>query len=157
MTTWLDTHSADPTQRRHLLLEIDFATPVRWTDCPLPIAYDGHMWTPKATTVTGITSRQLDGASATLEVANADNLMSGLFFSGGAADKVVSIWVACFDIASTSQIPQQVVLIFQGKIDTLVITNSGTTATASITLGPPSQPTAMMLPMRKMVDLLRHT
>src|ERR1035437_3615850 len=110
MTTWLDTHSADATQRSHLLYEIDFASPVRWTDCPLPIAWDGHMWTPKVTTESGITTRQLDGPGATIRVGNADNFMSSLFFSGGAADKVVNVWIAFFDITSNSQIPQQVVL-----------------------------------------------
>jgi hypothetical protein len=156
MTTWLDTHSADATQRRHLLYEIDFATIVRWTDCPLSIAWDGHMWAPKTTASSGITTRQLDGPGATIQVGNADNFMSALFFSGGAKDKIVKVWVACFDITSNSQIPQQVYgPIFRGKIDTLVITNSGTSVVATITLGPPVEQMTKILPTRKMSDILR--
>lgn len=155
MTSWLDTHSADATQRRHLLYEIDFTGPVRWTDCPLPIAWNGHMWTPKATASSGITTKQLDGPGATIRVGNADNFMSALFFSGGAAGKAVNVWEACFDTTSPSQIPQEVVLKYQGKVDTLVITNSGTAAEATITLGPPVDQTTKMLPTRKMSDILR--
>lgn len=155
--TWLDSHAADPTQRRHLLYEIDFAAPVYWTDCEIPIAWNSHMWTPKPTQSSGITSRQLEGAGASLEVGNADNIMSALFFSGGAADKVVTVSMAFFDISSVSQIPQQVVTIFQGKIDSLTIENSGGSCTATITLGPTLDQATKMLPTRKLTDILRIT
>lgn len=155
--TWLDDHASDATQRRHLLFQIDFASPVYWTNGQLPIAYDGHMWAPKPTQISGISSRQLDGAGATLEVGNASNFLSALFFAGAAQGKVVRVWVACFDITSASQIPEQVFgPIYTGKIDTLTVVNSGGSTTATITLGPPIEQSTKMLPTRKMTDLLRH-
>jgi hypothetical protein len=154
--TWITTHAADPTQRRHLLFEVDTYVVQRWTDCPIPIGYDGHVWIPRPTSVAGITTRQLDGAAATLTVANAGNFLSALFFSGGINDKAVKVWVACFDIGDNSQVPQQAILVFEGKVDSCVITNSGSSVEATITLGPPADQSTKLLPTRKLTDLLRH-
>lgn len=146
----------DGTQRRHTLYEIDFAVPVYWTDCPLPIAYGGHMWTPKPTQVSSITSKQLEGAGATMVVGNASNFLSSLFFAGGVKGKVVKIWIAAFDLATPSQEPYDVIQVYDGKIDTMTITNSGGTVEATITLGPEVEQSSKMLPARRLTDLLRH-
>lgn len=155
--TWdLVDHASDATQRRHLLFEIDFGTPVYWTDCQIPIAWGGHMWDPKPTSTSGITSRQMDGAGATINVGNASNFLSALFFYGEADGALVSVRLACFDLSSNSQSPAQAPMIYQGKIDTLSISNTGGAVTAVITLGPFVEQSTKMLPTRKMTDLLRH-
>lgn len=154
--TWLDTHFDDSTQRRHLLFEIDTAVVQRWTDCPIPIGYGGYTWTPKPTSVSGITTRQLDGSGASMVVGNASNFLSALFFTDGIQGKTVKVWVACFDIASASQIPQQAILVFEGKVDSCSIVNSGDSVEATLTLGPAADQSTKLLPTRRLTDLLRH-
>lgn len=161
MGFWED-HAADRDGALCRLYQFDWSTVKRWTDASTPIATSAgddcgaYLWTRRPIqSPSGITSRQSDVGSATIEMGNADNVISAILFAGGTAGIQVHIWEAGFLSTNFSARPDGVRKIFWGRLKIPSAPRRGDASVVHFQLGPPYDFNSKMAPIRRLSDLLR--
>jgi hypothetical protein len=152
--TYIPGHAAETSKQRWKLIEIDFSTVMRLTDCDMAVEYAGHTWVPHG--VQSINIQNPDaGPTATFTVADADNyVFPWLNASNGGEGLVVNIWEVEFAPGSISAAPDDGVQVFTGRIKA-VTSNTVSVDQAEFSCGPPALTTSVNFPSRTFGSLAR--
>lgn len=148
--TWVDSHAADASHRRVLLLKWTVGgSTYYWADWDVPVVTPGSpptRWTPFGFAVSGISSRQGDlSREATVEMQNGDGVVSAIVLAaGGAAGTALEIWEAWLDPAGETMVSQQEQLLLSGLVNSSTITPAAVTLTTS----PPAALEEIPIPRR---------
>jgi hypothetical protein len=160
---WIDypyiVNAADTSVRWVHLYEITLpspAAPIRWTDDLLPVISGGLTFAPYVVNVDAVTTEQGQVATGTLTVGNADNLFGNVIFTQDLTGSVVKIWQAWMNPHQPTQISASMHQIFVGRVSGISLARSGQDSTATVTLGPYSDPSTKIFPPRLTSDILRR-
>jgi hypothetical protein len=147
-------NAAGASKLRWRLIEIQFSTVIRLTDCPVAIEWSGHTWLPHGVQVTSLQNPD-SGPLMSFTVADADNyVFPWLNDSNGGEGLIVNAWLAEFAPDSVSATPDDVILIFTGRI-TAVTSNTAGVDQAEFSCGPPALTSAIDFPTRTFGSLAR--
>jgi hypothetical protein len=147
-------HAAEGGKLQWMLIEIDFSTPMRLTDCPVAVEYGGHTWLPHGVQNIAIQNPST-GPTMSFTVADADNyVFPWLNDTNGAEGLVVNAWLAEFAPTNATATPDDVVLVFTGRAKSATSNASGIDQ-AEFQCGPPALTTSINFPSRAFGSLAR--
>lgn len=136
------------------LIEINFSTPMRLTDCPIAIEYGGHRWLPHGVQNIAVQNPPT-GPTMSFTVADADNYVwPWLNATNGAEGLVVNAWLAEFAPTNRTAVPDDVVPIFTGRSKAVTANTAGVDQ-AEFQCGPPATTTSINVPTRTWGSLAR--
>jgi len=124
---FIATDAGDASIRRYALLYLGFGTPLRLTECDHDLVTGSgqvcgaHTWDhTRPFAVTLIDATDASRPMATLQIGDADTIVYGLFDANGGIDGVaVTIYEAWFALTNKTAIPDDVVMLFDGFINTM--------------------------------------
>lgn len=147
-------HGGDGQIRKYRLYFIALNTPVYWTDCDIDIVWGGFTWAASPI-VAGAVSSAPTGATATFDYGDADGtVFTALSAQGGGELTQAAIYEAGFLSTNQTAIPDEVVEIFSGQIDSVQVSTVQKDV-ITFTFMPPTQSQAVNIPTRLLSTLLR--
>jgi hypothetical protein len=150
-------HGAETGKLRFRLVYGAFSpTPLAYTDCDIPIVWDGKTFAPRGLAVSEI-QNQASGSLCTMSIPDADNVVFGLLDASNGAEGIeIQVFTAEFSPSSSSAEPDDVVQTFSGAIETARKNTSGGQDVVEIWCGPPKQTSASVFPTRLINSLVRR-
>ena len=132
------------------------SAPLYWTDHrDFDIEWNGHRWLSQPITP-GAISNQPDGQSGTFKIADADNVIFPILAgTNGGELSLAEIWEAAFSPSNKTPVPDDVVQVFSGRVDSAKATTDQEDS-IEFTLMPPVQSDAGELPSRLISTLVRE-
>ena len=147
-------HGGDGQIRKYRLYYIALNTPVYWTDCDVDIMWGGYRWTV-APIIPGGVSTAPTGATATFDYGDASGtVFAALAAQNGGELALAAIYEAGFLTTNKTAVPDEVVEVFSGRIDTVQVSNVQKDV-ITFTFMPPALSAAATVPFRLLSTLLR--
>ena len=103
--------------RPHHLVAFDFSTPLRYTNCDVPLVYDGDTFNPRPFNVPEISysiGSNVDKVTLEMDMADRNAALLSEFVGGTPGDTTVHVYLQVLD---TDMQEIATAVIFQGKID----------------------------------------
>ncbi len=140
MTYSIPNNAQDEQLEVFSLFEIAFpGGTVYWTDCDVPILWNGHTWVPTVIETPSIQSRhgEVQGLGS-IVIGNADNALSAIVFAAPCGGSILKIHVAWFDPANPSAIPADVItkMVVRVARATLNVDETETNHSCTLELAP---------------------
>jgi len=157
--TWVSDHKSDPNILKWRLLHLDWNDDdgndeFFYTDCDVPIAYDGEYWEPRSFSIGSVTLSPF-GASCSVVIPDSDQeLFAQLALTNGAQGRTVIIYEGYFATDNLTNTPTQVVKIFQGRVTSTRKETAGGRDDVELQCGPPVEPNSIQIPPRLLSSLV---
>lgn len=150
-------HAHENAKLQFRLVELDFATVLRLTDCSIGIEWGTYSWVAAGIAVSSIVN-SIQGPTCSITVPDADHTLFALLdASNGGEGVVVRIYLAEFSLTNATATPDDVVQLYAGRIQSARKNTTTGLDQVEIACGPPAQVSAIDFPSRLLISLLRTT